>query len=305
VITAAREQLPDLPLERMCQLMGVPRSLLYRIPADRSQSEAQEAELIAAIEGITLAFPGYGYRRVRAQLARDGKLVNHKRVLRLMREQGLLCRLKRRWVATTDSEHGLRTYPNLLKSTKASDLTGLDRVWVADITYVRLEQGFCYVAAVLDALSRRVVGWHISRDIDAALVLRALEKALEARRPGTGFLHHSDRGVQYACRGYVERLEAAGAQISMSRKGCPRDNAKAESFFRTLKVEEVYLQEYASLAQASACIGQFIEAVYNQKRLHQKRLHSSLGYLPPAEFEEKLKADVEKANSSSAQDQTR
>jgi putative transposase len=300
VITRARERLPELPMQRMCQLMGVSRSLLYRLPADRSQAQAQEAKLLEAIERITLAFPGYGYRRVAAQLARDGTPVNHKRVLRLMREQGLLCRLKRRWVATTDSAHGLRTYPNLLKNIKASQLTGLDQVWVADITYVRLEEGFCYVAAVLDAFSRRVVGWHISRDIDAVLVVRALEKALEARRPVPGFLHHSDRGVEYACRGYVERLEAVGARISMSRKGCPRDNAQAESFFRTLKVEEVYLQEYASFAQASACIGQFIEAVYNQKRLH-----SSLGYLPPAEFEEKVKTEVEKANSSSVQNQAR
>ena len=298
MIALARERLPELPLYRMCQLLGVSRSLLYRPGADKVSQASEETRLIEAIERITVTFPGYGYRRVRAQLARDGNPVNHKRVLRLMREQGLLCRLKRRWMATTDSAHGLRTYPNLLKDTKAGDLRGFDLVWVADITYVRLEQGFCYVAAVLDAFSRRVVGWHISRDIDAALVLRALEKALEARRPAVGFIHHSDRGVQYACRGYVERLEAVGARISMSRKACPRDNAKAESFFRTLKVEEVYLQEYASFAQASACIGQFIEAVYNQKRLH-----SSLGYLPPAEFEEQVKAEVQKANSSSVQNQ--
>ena len=219
-----------------------------------------------------------------------------------MREQGLLCRLKRRWVKTTDSAHGLRTFPNLLKDAKASDLSRLDQVWVADITYVRLGEGsgFCYVAAVLDAFSRRVVGWHISRAIDAALVLAVLEKAMTGRNPTPGWIHHSDQGVQYACRGYVERLLAAGARISMSRKGCPRDNAQAESFFRTLKVEEVYLQEYASFAQASACIGQFIEDVYNQKRLH-----SAIGYVPPAEFEQQLTDKTEKANSSGEPNRTR
>lgn len=217
-----------------------------------------------------------------------------------MREQGLLCRLKRRWVKTTDGEHGLRTYPNLLKDTKVSDLSGSDQVWVADITYVRLAERFCYGAAVLDAFSRPVVGWHVSPDIDAVLVVTVLEKALEARRPEPEFVQHSDRGVQYACRGYGERLEAAGARISMSHKGCPRDNAQAERFFRPLKVEGVYLQEYARFAHASACIGQFIEAVYNQKRLR-----SAIGYLPPVQFEEKVKAEVEKANSSSAQNQPR
>ena len=293
MITAARERIPALPLHRMCQILGLSRSLLYRRPAQKSAAEAQEAVLVSAIDQIVLRFPGYGYRRVTAQLAREGHAVNHKRVLRLMQEQGLLCRLKRRWVKTTDSEHGLRTYPNLLQGKKVSDLSGLNQVWVADITYVRLGDGsgFCYVAAILDAFSRRVVGWHMSRDIDAELALAALEKALEWRNPEPGWIHHSDQGVQYACRGYVGRLAAAGAQISMSRRGCPRDNAQAESFFRTLKVEEVYLQEYGGFAQASACIGQFIEAVYNQKRLH-----STLGYLPPAEFEQQIEA--EKANTS-------
>jgi transposase InsO family protein len=174
------------------------------------------------------------------------------------------------------------------------------------ITYVRLGDGsgFCYVAAILDVFSRRVVGWHISRDIDVELVLAALEKALAGREPEPGWIHHSDQGVQYACRGYVGRLTAAGARISMSRRGCPRDNAQAESFFRTLKVEEVYLQveevylqEYGGFAQASACVGQFIEDVYNQKRLH-----SALGYLPPAEFEQQM---TEKANRSADQQQAR
>ena len=313
MIVAAREQLPALPVHRMCQLLGLSRSLLYRPLADKEPEQAEEAALVAAMDQIVLRFPGYGYRRVTAQLARDGLAVNHKRVLCLMREQGLLCRRKRRWVKTTDSEHGLKTYPNLLQGKKASDLSALNQVWVSDITYVRLGSsdgsGFCYVAAVLDAFSRRVIGWHISRDIDAALVLTALEKALAVRHPEPGpcgqWIHHSDQGVQYACRGYVERLREAGAQISMSRKGRPRDNAQAESFFRTLKVEEVYLQEYSNFAHASACLAQFIDDLYNHKRLH-----SALGYLPPVEFEQQwaeaenakartaLEKEAEKANNS-------
>lgn len=300
MITQARERLPALPLYRMCQLLGLSRSLVYRPLADRRHEQVEDEKLISAIDQIVLRFAGYGYRRVTAHLNREGYGVNHKRVLRLMREQGLLCRPRRRWSKTTDSEHGLRPYTNLLLGKKVSDVAKLNQVWVADITYVRLgnDSGFCYVAAILDAFSRRVVGWHISRDIDAALVLTALEMALKDRNPEPGWIHHSDQGVQYACRGYVERLTAAGARISMSRRGCPQDNAQAESFFRTLKVEEVYLQEYGSFAQASAYISQFIEDVYNQKRLH-----SALGYLPPAEFEQRIEA--QKANRSAVHEQSR
>lgn len=194
MIAAVRERLPDLPLHRMCQLLGLSRSLAYRPLADKGPEQTQEAALVALIDQIVLRFPGYGYRRVTAQLAREGYVTNHKRVLRLMREQRLLCRLKRRWVKTTDSAHGLRAFPNLLKDAKASNLSRIDQVWVADITYVRLGEGsgFCYVAAILDAFSRRVVGWHISRDIDAALVLAALEKAMTGRNPTPGWIHHSD-----------------------------------------------------------------------------------------------------------------
>lgn len=289
MIKQAQQSLPTLPLHRMCQLLGLSRSLVYRNGTEKQKEMREDARLVEAIDALTLAFAGYGYRRVTAQLVREGWSINHKRVLRVMRENGLLCRLKKRWIQTTDSGHGLKTYPNLLQGKKASDISGLNQVWVSDITYVRLPNGFCYVAAVLDAFSRRVVGWHASSEIDSALVLAALEKALTERTPEAGWIHHSDQGVQYACRRYVERLESAEAQISMSRKGRPRDNAQAESFFRTLKVEEVYLQDYENLAQVRACVGQFIEAVYNQKRLH-----SSLGYLPPAEFEENEK---QKANN--------
>lgn len=238
-----------------------------------------------AIEQLVLEFPGYGYRRVTRALQRAGWEVNHKRVLRIMREESLLCRLKRRWVRTTDSEHGLRVYPNLLKQAGWRLLTGTDQAWVADITYIRLPQGFCYLAAILDGFSRKVVGWELSEEIDARLVVAALERALKGRQPPSGWVHHSDQGVQYACRDYVCLLEAAGARISMSGKGRPRDNAQAESFMRTLKHEEVYLQDYQTFTEAERSLSRFIDDVYNQKRLH-----SSLGYRPPSEFEELLAA---------------
>lgn len=229
---------------------------------------------------MVLRFPGYGYRRVTAQLHRDGWAVNHKRVLRLMREECLLCQLRRGWVQTTDSEHGYRVYPNLLAKAGWQQLTGLNQAWVGDITYIRLREEFVYLAVLLDAFSRRVVGWNLSREIDAGLALGALEKALGERQPAPGWIHHSDQGVQYACRQYVERLQAWEAQISMSAKGTPRDNAQAERFMRTLKQEEVYLQEYQGYLDSEQSIGRFIEAVYNETRLH-----SALGYRPPVEFE--------------------
>jgi putative transposase len=214
-------------------------------------------------------------------LQRDGFGVNHKRVLRVMRQESLLCQLKRGWVKTTDSEHGLRVYPNLLKEAGWRQLTGINQAWAGDITYIRLREEFLYLAVLLDAFSRRVVGWSLSRTIDAALVLSALEKGLSQRQPEPGWIHHADQGVQYACRDYVERLTGVQARISMSAKGTPRDNAQAERFMRTLKQEEVYLQEYEGYADSEQAIGHFIEAVYNQKRLH-----SALGYRPPVEFEQ-------------------
>lgn len=224
-----------------------------------------------------MEFSCYGYRRITAQLARNGWQVNHKRVLRVMREDNLLCLRKRRFVRTTDSEHGLPVYQNL-----AAKLTvnGINQLWVSDITYIRLANEFVYLAVVLDAFSRRVIGWHLSRRLDAGLTVVALQAALESRNPQIGLVHHSDRGVQYAAAEYTDLLKAHGVQISMSRVGNPYDNAKAESFMKTLKYEQVYLCEYANLAQARQSIADFIECVYNQKRLH-----SSLGYVPPAEFE--------------------
>lgn len=281
MIQASRGLFARLPLERACALLQIDRSGFYR-GASPGPCAPDETALREAIENIVVEFAGYGYRRVSAQLARDGWQVNHKRVLRIMRQECLLCQLRRRWVPTTDSDHGLRVYPNLLSTHKAQRL---NQVWVADLTYIRLPGGFCYLGAILDAFSRRVVGWHLSRWIDSALALAALDKALSSRQPQAGWIHHSDRGVQYACRDYVARLEAAGAQVSMSRKGTPRDNAQAESFFKTLKTEEVYLQEYGTFEEAQACLTRFIEDVYNLKRLH-----SALGYRPPTEFEDLMLA---------------
>jgi transposase InsO family protein len=278
MITQLRQEHPDQALRRLCPLFGVSRSWYYACPTAEERA-ARDVALREAIEALLLEFPGYGYRRVTHALARAGWTVNHKRVLRVMREESLLCHLKRRFLlpGMTDSRHGFTTYPNLLAETV---LDGLDQAWVADITYIRLPTTFVYLACLLDAFSRRCVGWKLSRQIDTGLTRAALEMALCVRQPAPGLIHHSDRGVQYASTEYVACLERAGARLSMSAVGNPYDNAKAESFFNTLKREEVYLKDYQSFAEAEANLGQFIGAVYNTKRPH-----SSLGYRPPAEFE--------------------
>lgn len=276
----------DLPRERVCALLSINRGSYYRETAGLAPRAAvavaglRRRELVEEIERIVLEFPGYGYRRVTRQLQREGRTVNHKLVLKLMRQESLLCRLKRRWTRTTDSEHGLRTYPNLLPDCGWRSLTAPDLAWMADLTYIRLPRGFAYLAALLDGYSRKVVGWKLGRDIDARLTLAALNRALELRHPQPGWIHHSDRGVQYACRDYVERLIKAEARLSMTATGSPRENAQAESFFRTLKHEEVYLNDYQTYEQAERSLGRFIGDVYNAKRLH-----SALGYRPPDEFE--------------------
>lgn len=238
-----------VPVRQLCVILGVSRSWYYA--AERERGAEDEVVLRAAIEGIVLTFPGYGYRRVTKALQREGWRVNHKRVLRIMREEALLCHLKRRWVPTTDSGHGLATYPNLLQQTAVS---GLNQVWVADITYIRLPRGFAYLAAILDAYSRKVIGWALSRWIDTALTLQALDYALATRPVAAGLIHHSDQGVQYASRAYVERLQEHRIQISMAARGNPYENAQAESFFKTLKREMVYSQLTNSASSvAAAC----------------------------------------------------
>jgi transposase InsO family protein len=284
VIQASQHLFPHLPLARACQLLGLNRGSYYRVREEPGPAPEALA-LRQAIEQVVLEYPAYGYRRVTKALQREGWRVNHKRVLRIMRSESLLCQLQRRWVRTTDSEHGLTVYPNRLKQAGWRQLTGINQAWVADLTYIRLPTGFCYLAAILDAYSRKVVGWALSEVIDASLAIAALEQALQGRKPAPGWIHHSDQGVQYACRDYVRLLEMAKAQISMSGKGRPRDNAQAESFMRTLKHEEVYLQDYQTFTEAKQAIDRFINEVYNEKRLH-----SSLGYRPPSEFEELLAA---------------
>jgi transposase InsO family protein len=246
----------------------------------------KDAELRQEIHKIVLEFPGYGYRRVTYALRRCDYVVNHKRVLRLMREENLLCKRRKRKVRTTNSNHGLCVYENLAGS---AEVTDVNQLWVADITYIGLPDEYIYLASLIDVYSRKCVGWHISDGLDTSLPLTALERALESRSHLglTGLIHHSDRGVQYASGEYTQYLESHDIRISMSRKGCPQDNAYAEIFIKTVKVEEVYLYEYDNRREAYQRISHFIDDVYNQKRLH-----SSLGYMPPDEFEERMEKSM-------------
>lgn len=261
-------------------MFGVNRSwYLHQCFSASYPSLEEDTALRDAIEKLCLAFPGYGYRRVTAQLHRDGWTVNHKRVLVIMQNESLLCRLQRAFRPPSAGSARV-AYPNL---TQQLVVERLDQVWVVDMTYIRLPQGFVYLACVLDSFSRRVIGWHLSKDINTHLTLAALNKAIAARRPEAGLIHHSDRGVQYASGEYVARLSEIGACPSMSKAGCPYDNAKAESFFKTLKKEEMYLSHYHNFEEAQTNLGTFLDDVYNVKRLH-----SSLGYLPPTEFEDRF-----------------
>jgi len=278
-MTASASQ-GELAIEAMCRLVEVSRAGYYRhwqVSAPRQE----EVGLRDAIQRLALANRHYGHRRIGALLRREGWCVNHKRVLRVMREDNLLVLRRQSFVPqTTDSRHGWRVVPNLARGMV---LTGLDQLWVADITYVRLSETFGYLAIVLDAFSRKVIGWALESHLAAALAIAALEMALAARRPTPGSLiHHSDRGVQYACGDYTALLAAHDIQPSMSRVGNPYDNAKAESFMKTLKQEEVDGSAYRNLVDAQAQIGAFIETVYNRQRLH-----SALDYLTPEEYEAK------------------
>jgi transposase InsO family protein len=265
----------------MCQALSLSRADYYRWRAGVDEVDpGPDMELRDQIQRIALEMPAYGYRRITYELRRRGIVANHKRVLRLMREDNLLCLRKKGFVRTTDSGHGLEVYPNLVPELVVN---GLNQLWVADITYIRLQREFIYLAVILDAFSRRCIGWALSRTLEAELALAALRMALERRTVQLGLVHHSDRGVQYASEAYTNLLKDHEIRISMGRRGNPYDNAQAESFIKTLKYEEVYLFEYEDMAEARARLDHFLEEVYNERRLH-----SALGYVPPAEFEQQL-----------------
>jgi transposase InsO family protein len=278
----------------MVELGRVSRSGFYRfdggarpdrdmdLSPQRRRPVAGDPDLRDAIQRIALEWPSYGRSRITAELRRRGWTVNAKRVHRLLREDNLLCVRKRKFVVTTGSNHGRKVYPNLARNLV---LTGVDQLWRADITYIRLRDEFVFLAVILDAFSRRVIGWALDRNMEDELTLTALRMALSCRSIRPGLVHHSDRGSQYASKDYTDLLKASQIDISMSRKGNPWDNAACESFMKTLKYEEVLRNEYRDLAEAFASIPEFLEMVYNQKRLH-----SALGYLPPVEFEVQLAA---------------
>lgn len=271
-----------LTIERMVELGRVSRSGFYRFEGAAQAGPDPDMDLRDAIQRIALEWPSYGRPRITKELRRQGWTVNPKQVYRLLREDNLLCVRRRKFIVTTDSRHGRRVYPNLAREMV---LTGMDQLWVADITYIRLLSEFVFLAVILDAYSRRVIGWALDRSLEDELTLAALRMALARRVVQPGLVHHSDRGSQYASDDYTELLKGHGIDISMSRKGNPWDNAACESFLKTLKYEEVHRNEYRDLAEARASIHQFLEKIYNQKRLH-----SALGYVPPAEFEARLAA---------------
>ena len=266
----------------MCALLEVSRAGYHR-HWRASAPAAEETGLRDRLQHLALAHRHYGYRRLGPLLRREGWQVNHKRVLRLLREDNLLCLRKKAFVpATTDSRHGWKVWPNLARRLVP---TTTNQLWVADITYVRLVEAFAYLAVIVDAYSRRVIGWALADHLRAELAMAALRMALGSREVvAGGLVHHSDRGIQYACGAYMQLLAAHQIQPSMSRPGCPYDNAMAESFMRTLKQEEVDGRSYRNLAEARAAIGSFIDEIYNRQRLH-----SALNYLAPVEFEAQIR----------------
>jgi putative transposase len=258
----------QFPVRLLCRLLDISPSSYYYQPQG-----SDDLTVLSWIEGVLLRFPTYGYRRVTAQLAREGHLVNHKRIQRLMQENDLIA-VARRTSQTTDSRHGQRRYPNLIRDL---EVRRPDQVWCADITYIQVQREFVYLAIVLDLFTRSLRGWHLGRTLSSDLALSALQKALQSTIPD---IHHSDQGVQYAAQGYTARLQDLGVRISMAAVGQATENAHAERVIRTIKEEEVYLADYDSFSHAHQRIGHFIEEVYQTKRIH-----SALGYLTPAEYE--------------------
>lgn len=265
--------------------MDLPKSTYYYRLKNEPKAklrEVRDAQMKDLIDGVHIDFPIYGYRKLHEELLRRGYLLNEKKIRRIQEKFGLFATQVRKWIKTTDSKHKLKKYPNLISP--AMRITDLNQVWVSDITYVRLLTGFIFVAIILDLCSRKVVGWAISKRINAQLAVEALKMAIQIRKPDPGCIHHSDQGVQYCSEDYIELLSEWRFQISMSRKGNPYDNAWAESFMRILKYEEVYLSEYETYEDVVNRLPRFIEEIYNRKRIH-----SSIGYLTPEEFEWQIK----------------
>jgi transposase InsO family protein len=271
----------------MVTLGRISRASFYRFDESTYPGHDADMDLRDAIQRIALEWPSYGRPRITAELRRRGWKVNPKRVYRILREDNLLCIRKRKFVVTTDSHHGRKIYPNLARTML---LSGMDQLWVADITYIRLREEFVFLAVILDAFSRRVIGWALDRTLEDHLTLAALKMALSRRSVQPGLVHHSDRGSQYASGDYTDLLKENGISVSMSRKGNPWDNAACESFMKTLKYEEIFRSEYRDLREAHVSICEFLEKIYNDKRLH-----SALGYLPPTEFEAILAAQQKEA----------
>jgi len=273
-----------LSVERMCGLAGISRATFYR-QWEAAAVQDVDQELRDLIQRTALRHPRYGYRKMAVSLRRQGRPVNAKKVRRLMHEDNLLANRKRKFVHTTDSDHDFLVYPNLAQNVVLSDV---NQLWVADITYLRLQKEFVYLAVVVDAYSRRVVGWALDRTLESRVALAALDRAIAARQPRPGLVHHSDQGIQYACNAYVQRLERIGAWLSMSRAGRPWENGKCERFMRTLKEEEIDARSYGNLEELAQNLEEFIETIYNQERLH-----AALGYRTPVEFEQQHHAPLE------------
>jgi transposase InsO family protein len=281
----------SLSIERMCQLVPVSRRSFYRSLKEQQPAD-EELEVRSAIQQIALEHRRrYGYRRIAAELHRRGMQINHKRVVRIMREDNLLGLQPQRFKVTTNSNHKFEVYLNLAARMK---LSGINQLWVADITYIRLKAEFVYLAVILDGFSRKVVGWALDRTLAVRLTIGALEQAIERRQPAPGLVHHSDRGFQYAHAEYISILEKYHMVPSMSRPANPYDNASCESFMKTLKREEIYANKYDDLENLRANIEEFIEQYYNRLRLH-----SALGYRSPEEFEQQIEASAS-AESRSA-----
>ena len=284
-----REQ-EHLSIEYMCEVAKVSRAGFYRDWQEREPAE-EEMELRARIQQIVIQHRHrYGYRRVKRELKDQGWKVNHKRVARVLAEDNLLAVRRRKYIVTTDSEHDFPIYRNVAATLK---LSGVNQLWVADITYIRLREQFLYLAVVLDAYSRRVVGWALEESMETVLVVTALRRAIAERQPGIGLVHHSDRGTQYASRQYITLLEQYGMEPSMSRAGRPYDNAMCESFIKTLKQEEIYTRQYRDRTDLELHIAEFLEQYYN--RLRQ---HSALGYRSPASFEQSLQRPLDSLQMS-------